>query len=116
MSSRKLTLADQALANVLIFLAVQVQEDAARTDMALAELPALLPQASPEIPAMARLVHAGFGAMAAGPRRRAPEHSGTWAGARLDLCAAVADFAFWRAGLALDALRTTTPDRKGDAA
>lgn len=111
---QKLTLADQALANALIFLAAQVIEDD-RTDMVLRELPDLLPAASREVRCMAVLAAAGLEVMAAAPRRRQKDFGPVWAKAQMTLRAAVADFAFWRGGLALDVLRATLP-QKGDAA
>lgn len=114
-SGRKLTLADQALANALIFLAAQMTQDE-RTDMVLRELPDLLPAASRDIRWMAALAAAGAEVMTAAPRRGQKQHAPAWAAAQLTLRAAVADFAFWRGGLALDALRATLPPKEGDAA
>lgn len=114
MTQQRLTLADQALANTLIFLAVQTIEDE-RTDMALRELRELVPAASREIQWMNKLANAALDIMTTAPGRRSKQSGAAWAAAQMTLRAAVADFAFWRGGLALDALRAALPP-KGDAA
>lgn len=105
---RRLSLADQALANALAFVALPVIEDE-RMSMVLGELPGLLPAASTQIPAMARLVHAGVSIMAIAPRRQSM--SADWCGALMELRAALAEFFFWRGGMAIDALRAATAEQ-----
>lgn len=114
MSAAKLTLADQALANLLGFLAVQTVEDT-RTDFALSEVARLLPAVTRAIGPVAALAGAGLELVACAPRRRDPRHASAWAAAHLTARAAVAEFLIWRAGLALDALSRAL-ESKGDAA
>ena len=115
MSSPRLSLAYQALANALIFLSAQVTQDE-RTEMVLRELPELVPAATLAIRQMGALAAAGQEIMAAAPKRGRKEGATAWATAQMSLRAAAADFAFWRGGLALDALRATLPKQDGDAA
>ncbi len=114
MSGRRLSLADQVLVNCLIFLAHQVREHAANTDMVLGVIGEVLPACSNDIPQMEGPIRTAIELLALGPRRNAMR--GEWGFARSAAGDACAQFAFWRAGLALDALRAATNTGKSDAA
>lgn len=115
MAERRLSLADQVLVNALIFLANQRLEHVGNTDLALDVIREVLPACSTDIPQMEAPIRAAVELMALGPRRA--KMRGAWGFARSAAGDACAQFAFWRAGLALDALRSaTTTTGKTDAA
>jgi hypothetical protein len=103
----RLSLADQALANMLGFLASQRIEDG-RTALALEALAEIAPQLRPGLPVVQRLQDAAREVLAAAPGRRKPGRgSVAWCQAMLTASAAVSEFLFWRGALAVEALRRT---------
>lgn len=115
----RLSLADQALINLCGFLAchdwAQDQVAPGRVQMVLDEMPALLPAATARITLIARLVLQCRHLLERAPHRKADAAgAAAYSHAREDLRAALAEVMMWRAGLALDALRSAMA--KGDAA
>jgi hypothetical protein len=108
----KLSIADQALANALGFLACQRIEDD-RTAIALAQLADHLPPpgAVPPSGVMLPLHGAAREVLRAAPDRGGGRGSVAWCQAMLTASAAVADFLFWRASLAVDALSRSQPQK-----
>lgn len=100
----KLTLADQAILNLLAFLSVQVIRDD-RTELAMRCLDrAVRAAGSPKHPHAIRLHRAAADLLAVQGQRGRLAGGRDWAGAMFAVQGVLADALFWRAGLALDAL------------
>lgn len=97
---RRLTLADQALINVLAAIQLPVIIEPAREDMLIAVLREVLPGSSSEHPQMMPLIEAAKGFLD-GPVSDAPRT----VSARLLAAGPLADFFMGRAGQALEAMR-----------
>jgi hypothetical protein len=97
---RRLTLADQALINVLAAIQLPVIIEPAREDMLIAVLREVLPGSSSEHPQMMPLIEAAKGFLD-GPVSDAPRT----VSARLRAAGPLADFFMGRAGQALEAMR-----------
>lgn len=106
----KLTLADQALANLMIGLASFPPPGDRVMDLALQELGELIPATSDHAQ-IRRLVPLAIELAAIGPRRGDRDYHAKWGFLRRNVSAAVGSFALWRAGLALDALRATMAEK-----
>ena len=106
----KLSLADQALVNLMIGLSSWPPPGARVMDLALQELGELIP-ATTDHPEIRKLVPLAFELAAIGPRRDDPDYHAKWGFLRRDVSAAVGSFALWRAGLALDALRAALAEK-----
>jgi hypothetical protein len=99
-----LSLADQALANLLCALAVQ-RTETTWTEVLLASIEELLPHINRSGPHMAVLSEAAGRVLNAAPQRSVRGGSLPWARACLAASRAAEDFLFWRGGLALDRWR-----------
>lgn len=97
---RRLTLADQALINVLAAIQLPVIIEPAREDMLIAVLREVLPGSSSKHPQMMPLIEAAKGFLD-GPVSDAPRT----VSARLRAAGPLADFFMGRAGQALEAMR-----------
>lgn len=104
----RMSVADQALMNLMGYLALDQFVASPNYRMALDCLRELMPRVGREILIVARMAEQADKLLAA--EMGSPEASGAKHGAALVL----RDFLFWRAGLALDALPGWTD--KGDAA
>jgi hypothetical protein len=101
MAEARLSIADQLVANALIYLAARVVEDRDRDGLMIEALRLALPQTSghPVIAPMVAAARVLLGALDEVPRSQAAISA-----ARLHAAGPVANFVFWRAALAHAAL------------
>lgn len=104
----RLSLADQALANVLGYIALRVIEDD-RDALQVSLLAELLPHVNRAQPQVAALAAAAAEVMAAFPQRNVKGGSMAWAQAQLTAAGAMQEFLWWRGALAFDAWKQTKP-------
>jgi len=102
----RLSLADQALANVLGYIALRVIEDG-RNALQVGLLTELLPHVTRAQPQVAALAAAAAEVVATFPKRNVKGGSMAWAQAQLTAAGAVQEFLWWRGALAFDAWKKT---------
>ena len=107
----RLSLADQALANVLGYIALRVIEDG-RDALQVGLLTELLPHVTRAQPQVAALAAAAAEVVATFEARNVKGGSMAWAQAQLTAAGAVQEFLWWRGALAFDAWKQT---QTGDA-
>lgn len=100
----RLTLADQALVNLVAQLLLMAGPERRDEDLVLDCIREVLPGTRRELRPMAELIAATEAVLALAPAR-ATERGGAWGWAMLDLRRAAERFFMWRSGLALDAYR-----------
>ena len=110
----RLTLAHQALANLLAFAAVKITTDD-REELAISALAEVLAAATRDVPpGFQPMIEAAQLVLEAWPARLTKAGSEPWLRASFRANSALADFFFWRGAMAMDAWRgadatTATP-------
>lgn len=113
---RKLTMADQALAHLVGFIATQRMVDDRNTVLALDLLREIEPHVTRDIPQMAALAAAAIEMIAAYPDRSKKGGAMPWCAATWSASSAASAFLFWRAAVATEAWRASLPVKEEHAA